>query len=57
MIESWAIRLEMGILLFASVLFPNLLPALSFFEAEIQYGGIEKKDAKKIAFFHDKSLF
>ena len=44
MIESWAIRLEMGVLLFLSVLFSNPSPKLSLVDAEIQYGGFEKKD-------------
>ena len=57
MIKSWAILLEMGILLFSSVLFPNPSPELSFVNAEIKYGGFEKKEAKKIAFVNNKSLF
>ena len=43
MIESGAILLELGILLFSNVLFPNLLPDLSFLDAGIQYGCFEKK--------------
>ena len=46
-----------GILLFSSVLLSNPSPELSFVDAEMQYCGFEKKDTKKIAFDHNKSLF
>ena len=49
MIESWAIRLEIGILVFSSVLFLNLLPESSFVDEEIHYGDFKKK-RKKIFF-------
>ena len=39
--ESWAIRLEMGILLFFNVLFPNPSPKLTFVDTGIQYGSFE----------------
>ena len=55
MIESWAICVKMGILLFSSVLFPNPSPELSVVDAGIQYGGLEKK-RWKIAFINNKSL-
>ena len=57
MIESWAIRLEMGILLFSSVLFSNPSSELGFVDGGLQYGGFEKKDAKKIAFVHKNRYF
>ena len=37
----------MGILSFLSVVFPNSSPESSFVDAGIQYGGLEKKGAKK----------
>ena len=51
MIELSAIRLEMDILLFSSVLYPNPSPELKFVDAEIQYGS-SKKIRKKISFLH-----
>ena len=38
------------ILLFSSVLFPNKSPELIVVDAGIQYGGFEKKYAKKIVY-------
>ena len=54
MIKSWEIRLEMGDLLFLSVLFPNPLPVLSFVVAEIQYGSSKKKQEKKGFFIKNR---
>ena len=48
---------EIGYLLLLSVLFLDPLSELSFFDAGIQYGCFEEKDAKKISFVHNKPLF
>ena len=54
LLRRWVISLEIGTLLFSSVLFPNPSPELSFVVAEIQYGGPKKKRKKKRFFIRNR---